>query len=127
VLDGARIGTFVEVTRSEIGRASDILHLSYVGDAVVGDRCSIGTGSVTVNFDGREKHRTILGDDVHLGSKTSLVAPVEVESGADFPHNASLTGRVRRQDAAAASGGGAARKPVRAARKRPAGKRPAKP
>lgn len=92
--DGVRIGTFVEVTRSEIGDGSDILHLSYIGDADIGRRCSIGTGSVTVNFDGKRKNPTTLGDDVFLGTKTSLVAPVTVEAGMRFPHNASLTGDV---------------------------------
>jgi bifunctional UDP-N-acetylglucosamine pyrophosphorylase/glucosamine-1-phosphate N-acetyltransferase len=92
--DGARIGTFVEVTRSDIGRESDILHLSYIADAKIGDRCSVGTGSVTVNFNGKTRQKTRLGDDVRLGSKTSLVAPVEVENGAQFPHNATLTGKV---------------------------------
>ncbi len=94
VCDGVRIGTFVEVTRSTVGAGSDILHLSYLGDAQIGERCSLGTASVTVNFDGVKKHRTVLGDDVFLGSRTSLVAPVEVESGSRFPHNASLQGTV---------------------------------
>jgi bifunctional UDP-N-acetylglucosamine pyrophosphorylase / glucosamine-1-phosphate N-acetyltransferase len=101
--DGARIGTFVEVTRSDIGRESDILHLSYIADAKIGDRCSVGTGSVTVNFNGKSRQKTRLGDDVRLGSKTSLVAPVEVENGAQFPHNATLTGKVPKSAAPAQS------------------------
>jgi bifunctional UDP-N-acetylglucosamine pyrophosphorylase/glucosamine-1-phosphate N-acetyltransferase len=92
VRDGVRIGTFVEVTRSEIGEQSDVLHLSYIGDATVGSHTSIGTGTVTVNFDGRRKWPTRIGDNVFLGSKTSLVAPVEVPAGARFRHNAVLGG-----------------------------------
>ena len=93
--DNVRVGTFVEVTRSEIGDNSDILHLSYIGDAHIGQRCSIGTGSLTVNFDGKRKRETTLGDDVFLGSKTSLVAPVTVDADMRFPHNAVLTGDVK--------------------------------
>ncbi len=95
IADNTRIGTFVEVTRSKIGQGCDILHLSYIGDAIIGDRVSLGTGTVTVNFDGKKKQRTIIGDDVFLGSNTQLVAPVEVASGVRFSHNASLSGKVR--------------------------------
>lgn len=98
VSDNARIGTFVEVTRSEIGQNTDILHLCYIGDTEIGDRSSIGAGSVTVNFDGKQKHRTLIGDDVFLGSNTSLVAPVEIEQGGRFAHNESLTGHVSKAD-----------------------------
>ena len=93
--DKVRVGTFVEVTRSEIGDNSDILHLSYIGDAHIGQRCSIGTGSVTVNFDGKRKRKTTLGDDVFLGSKTSLVAPLQVDANMKVPHNAVLSGEVK--------------------------------
>lgn len=92
--DNARIGTFVEITRSEIGESSDILHLSYIGDARVGKRTSIGTASVTVNFDGKKRNQSRIGDDVYLGSRASLVAPVEIPAGARFQHNELLTGKV---------------------------------
>ncbi|MCX7018890.1 MAG: bifunctional UDP-N-acetylglucosamine diphosphorylase/glucosamine-1-phosphate N-acetyltransferase GlmU [bacterium] len=95
IRDNARIGTFVEVTRSDIGNATDILHLSYIGDAQIGKDVSIGAASVTVNFDGVKKNRTRIGDGVFLGSKTTMVAPLDIEPGARFAHNASLTGRVR--------------------------------
>lgn len=90
--DGTRIGSFVEVTRSSIGGESDVLHLSYIGDATIGNRTSIGAGSLTVNFDGQKKLRTKVGDDVFLGSHTTLVAPVEIADGLHLGHNASLTG-----------------------------------
>lgn len=92
VADNARIGSFVEITRSTVGDSSDILHLSYIGDAKIGRHTSVGAGSVTVNFDGHEKHQTIIGDNVFLGSNTSLVAPVEIAEGSRFSHNESLTG-----------------------------------
>jgi bifunctional UDP-N-acetylglucosamine pyrophosphorylase/glucosamine-1-phosphate N-acetyltransferase len=92
IRDEARIGSFVEVTRSDVGPGSDILHLSYIGDAVIGPRTSVGAGSVTVNFDGRKKHETHIGADVFLGSNTSLVAPVSIADGCAFAHNEVLTG-----------------------------------
>jgi bifunctional UDP-N-acetylglucosamine pyrophosphorylase/glucosamine-1-phosphate N-acetyltransferase len=92
IRDEARVGSFVEVTRSDIGPGSDVLHLSYIGDAVIGPRTSVGAGSVTVNFDGQQKHETKIGSDVFLGSNTSLVAPVTISDGSRFPHNEVLTG-----------------------------------
>ncbi|AXA36903.1 MAG: bifunctional UDP-N-acetylglucosamine diphosphorylase/glucosamine-1-phosphate N-acetyltransferase GlmU [Candidatus Hydrogenedentota bacterium] len=94
IADHTHIGTFVEVTRSDIGEGCDILHLSYIADATIGNGVSIGTGSVTVNFDGKTKRRTVIGDNVFLGSNTQLVAPVTVEAGARFAHSATLTGHV---------------------------------
>lgn len=95
IRDKARIGTFVEVTRSIIGEDADVLHLSYIGDARIGDRASIGAGSVTVNFDGERKQPTRIGDDVFLGSNTSLVAPVTIDPGSRFAHNQALTGKIK--------------------------------
>lgn len=96
IQDGAKIGSFVEVTRSAIGEGTDILHLSYIGDAQIGSNTSVGAGSVTVNFDGKSKKRTRIGNNVFLGSRTSLVAPVDIESGSRFAHNESLAGRVKK-------------------------------
>jgi bifunctional UDP-N-acetylglucosamine pyrophosphorylase/glucosamine-1-phosphate N-acetyltransferase len=112
VADKVRIGTFVEVTRSAIGECSDVLHLSYLGDANVGARASIGAGSITVNFDGERKLPTRIGDDVFLGSNTSLVAPVELPAGGRFEHNQALTGKVPMPagERATASGNGSAAK-----------------
>jgi bifunctional UDP-N-acetylglucosamine pyrophosphorylase / glucosamine-1-phosphate N-acetyltransferase len=91
-----RIGTFVEVTRSEIGPSSDILHLSYIGDATIGSHVSIGTGSVTVNSDGQKRYPTRIGDDVFLGSNTTIVAPIEIEGGARYPNNQLLSNGQRK-------------------------------
>lgn len=80
--DGAEIGNFVEVKASTIGRGAKALHLSYLGDAAVGKGANIGAGTVTANYDGREKHRTEIGDGAFIGSGTTLVAPVRVGDGA---------------------------------------------
>jgi bifunctional UDP-N-acetylglucosamine pyrophosphorylase / glucosamine-1-phosphate N-acetyltransferase len=79
---GSKAGSFVEIKASRIGDGSKVPHLSYVGDATIGRNANIGAGSVTVNYDGYEKHRTVIGDDVRIGSDTMLVAPVRVGKGA---------------------------------------------
>jgi bifunctional UDP-N-acetylglucosamine pyrophosphorylase/glucosamine-1-phosphate N-acetyltransferase len=79
---GAKVGTFVEIKASEIQEGAKVPHLSYVGDAKVGRRTNIGAGTVTVNYDGYEKHRTRIGDDARVGSDTMLVAPVKLGRGA---------------------------------------------
>jgi bifunctional UDP-N-acetylglucosamine pyrophosphorylase/glucosamine-1-phosphate N-acetyltransferase len=79
---GAKAGAYVEVKASEIGDGSKVPHLSYVGDAVIGRGSNIGAATVFVNYDGHDKHRTTVGDDVRIGSDTMLVAPVEVGDGA---------------------------------------------
>lgn len=83
VLDNdAHIGNFVETKNTRIGAGSKVNHLSYIGDADLGQRVNIGAGTITCNYDGAYKHRTTLGDDVFIGSNTSLVAPVQVGDGA---------------------------------------------
>jgi bifunctional UDP-N-acetylglucosamine pyrophosphorylase/glucosamine-1-phosphate N-acetyltransferase len=80
--DEAHIGNFVEVKASAIGPRSKANHLSYVGDSTVGADVNIGAGTITCNYDGANKHRTVIEDDVHIGSDTQLVAPVTVGRGA---------------------------------------------
>lgn len=75
---GSKAGTFVEIKGSRVGEGSKVPHLSYVGDAVIGKDANIGAGTVTVNYDGYEKHRTRIGDEAHVGSDTMLVAPVRI-------------------------------------------------
>jgi bifunctional UDP-N-acetylglucosamine pyrophosphorylase/glucosamine-1-phosphate N-acetyltransferase len=79
---GSKAGTFVEIKGSRVGERSKVPHLSYVGDADIGHGVNIGASTVTVNYDGWDKHRTVIGDDVKIGSDTMLVAPVEVGPGA---------------------------------------------
>jgi bifunctional UDP-N-acetylglucosamine pyrophosphorylase/glucosamine-1-phosphate N-acetyltransferase len=80
--DSGKIGTFVEVKNSEIGTGTKIPHLSYVGDATIGEYSNIGAASVFVNYDGVSKHRTIVGSHVRTGSDNMFVAPVTVGDGA---------------------------------------------
>jgi bifunctional UDP-N-acetylglucosamine pyrophosphorylase/glucosamine-1-phosphate N-acetyltransferase len=73
-----KVGDFVEIKKSVIGRGSKVPHLSYVGDALVGEEVNIGAGTITCNYDGRHKHQTILEDHVFIGSNTNLVAPIRI-------------------------------------------------
>ena len=80
--EGVRIGNFVEVKNSRLGAGSKANHLSYLGDAQVGQRVNVGAGTITCNYDGANKHQTVIEDDVFLGSNTQLVAPVTIGAGA---------------------------------------------
>ncbi len=105
IMDGAKIGNFVEIKKSVVGKGSKVPHLSYVGDAVVGKGVNIGAGTITCNYDGFNKHQTVISDDVFIGSDTMLVAPVKVGKGAvtgagstitkDVPDGALAIGRAR--------------------------------
>jgi bifunctional UDP-N-acetylglucosamine pyrophosphorylase/glucosamine-1-phosphate N-acetyltransferase len=79
---GTRIGNFVETKNAVLGEGSKASHLSYLGDSVIGERVNIGAGTITCNYDGANKHRTVIGDDAFIGSDTQLVAPVTVGEGA---------------------------------------------
>jgi bifunctional UDP-N-acetylglucosamine pyrophosphorylase/glucosamine-1-phosphate N-acetyltransferase len=80
--EGAKVGNFVEVKKAEIGKGAKISHLTYIGDATIGADVNIGAGVITVNYDGYNKHRTIVGDNAFIGSNSALVAPVTVGEGA---------------------------------------------
>jgi bifunctional UDP-N-acetylglucosamine pyrophosphorylase/glucosamine-1-phosphate N-acetyltransferase len=80
--DEAHVGNFVEVKNAVLGRGSKANHLAYVGDSDVGARVNIGAGAITCNYDGANKHRTVIEDDVFVGSDTQLVAPVRIGRGA---------------------------------------------
>jgi bifunctional UDP-N-acetylglucosamine pyrophosphorylase/glucosamine-1-phosphate N-acetyltransferase len=88
---GAKIGNFVEIKKSEIGAASKVNHLAYVGDSKLGCRVNIGAGVITCNYDGANKHQTIIGDDVFVGSDCQLVAPVEIGAGATIGAGSTIT------------------------------------
>ena len=89
--DDVRIGNFVEIKKSDIERGSKINHLSYVGDADVGERVNVGAGVITCNYDGARKHRTVIGNHVFLGSDTQLVAPVVIGDGATIGAGSTIT------------------------------------
>jgi bifunctional UDP-N-acetylglucosamine pyrophosphorylase / glucosamine-1-phosphate N-acetyltransferase len=76
--ESAHVGNFVEVKKSRLGSRAKAMHLSYLGDAEIGERTNVGAGTVTCNYDGKNKHPTRIGDDVKIGSDTMLVAPVTV-------------------------------------------------
>ena len=78
----SKVGTFVEVKASEVGAGSKIPHLSYVGDAIIGEETNIGAATVTANYDGQEKHRTVIGSHARTGVDNMFVAPVEIGDGA---------------------------------------------
>ncbi|MGK0674482.1 MAG: bifunctional UDP-N-acetylglucosamine diphosphorylase/glucosamine-1-phosphate N-acetyltransferase GlmU [Halothiobacillaceae bacterium] len=85
------IGNFVEVKSSRIGTGSKANHLTYIGDAEIGANCNIGAGVITCNYDGANKHKTIIGNDVFVGSDTQLVAPVTVGAGATIGAGSTIT------------------------------------
>ena len=87
----AHVGNFVEIKNSHINQGSKVNHLSYVGDATVGKRVNIGAGTITCNYDGANKHRTIIEDEAFIGSDTQLVAPVTVGKGATIGAGTTLT------------------------------------
>jgi len=89
--DHTHVGNFVEIKNSVIGKGSKANHLAYVGDADVGERVNIGAGTITCNYDGANKHRTVIEDDVFIGSDTQLVAPVRVGRGATLGAGTTLT------------------------------------
>jgi len=76
------IGNFVEIKKSFVGEASKVNHLTYIGDAEIGARVNVGAGTITCNYDGVNKFRTVIGDDAFIGSDTQLIAPVTVGAGA---------------------------------------------
>ena len=85
------VGNFVEVKKSEVGEGSKMNHLSYIGDTSVGRDVNIGAGTITCNYDGANKHRTVIGDGVFVGSNTALVAPVTVGPGATIGAGSVIT------------------------------------
>ncbi len=89
--DEVHIGNFVEVKNSSMGRGSKANHLAYVGDATVGSRANIGAGTVVANYDGANKHHTTIGDDVHTGSNSVLVAPLDIGAGATIAAGSTIS------------------------------------
>jgi bifunctional UDP-N-acetylglucosamine pyrophosphorylase / glucosamine-1-phosphate N-acetyltransferase len=87
----AKIGNFVELKKSTIGRGSKVPHLSYVGDATVGEGVNVGAGTITCNYDGVNKHETKIGDRAFIGTNTSLVAPVTIGEGAYIGAGSTIT------------------------------------
>lgn len=89
--DNVRIGNFVEVKNSQIGTGSKLPHLSYIGDTTIGSRVNIGSGTITVNYDGKNKFRTTIEDDAFVGCNSNLVAPVTIGQGAYVAAGSTIT------------------------------------
>jgi bifunctional UDP-N-acetylglucosamine pyrophosphorylase / glucosamine-1-phosphate N-acetyltransferase len=89
--DEVKVGNFVEVKKSQIGKGAKLNHLSYVGDATIGPRSNVGAGTITCNYDGHNKHQTVLGSDVFIGSNSTLVAPLELGNGAYVAAGSTIT------------------------------------
>lgn len=85
------VGNFVEIKKSTVGKGSKVNHLTYVGDSEIGSNCNIGAGVITCNYDGANKFKTIIGNDVFVGSDTQLVAPVKVANGATIGAGTTIT------------------------------------
>jgi bifunctional UDP-N-acetylglucosamine pyrophosphorylase/glucosamine-1-phosphate N-acetyltransferase len=90
--DEVHVGNFVEIKASALGVAAKANHLAYIGDASVGSRVNYGAGSITANYDGANKHRSVIGDDVHVGSNCVLVAPITIGAGATIGGGSTIVG-----------------------------------
>ncbi len=89
--DHVKVGNFVEVKKSHLGNHTKVSHLSYIGDAEVGDNCNIGCGTITVNYDGQNKFQTVIEDDVFVGCNSNLVAPVTLGAGSFIAAGSTVT------------------------------------
>jgi len=92
---GSRIGNFVEIKKSKIGRNTKINHLSYVGDANIGKNVNIGAGTITCNYDGKKKNKTKILDNAFIGSNTSLIAPIKIGKNAVVGAGSTLSRNVK--------------------------------
>jgi bifunctional UDP-N-acetylglucosamine pyrophosphorylase / glucosamine-1-phosphate N-acetyltransferase len=92
--ENAHVGNYVEIKKSVLGKGAKVNHLSYIGDADIGAKSNIGAGTITCNYDGYDKHRTVLGENVFVGSNTALVAPVKVGNGANIAAGSVVTREV---------------------------------
>ena len=108
IMDGAKVGNFVETKKTRLGRDSKASHFTYLGDAEIGDEVNIGAGTITCNYDGKDKHKTNIGDNSFVGTNSSLVAPVTIGKNAyvgagstitkDIPDNALGVGRGKQKN-----------------------------
>ena len=92
---GSRVGNFVEVKKSKVGKNSKINHLSYVGDTIIGKNVNIGAGTITCNYDGKKKYKTKILDGAFIGSNTSLIAPIKIGKKAVVGAGSALSKNVK--------------------------------
>ena len=98
--EGSRVGNFVEIKKSKLGKNSKINHLSYVGDASIGKNVNIGAGTITCNYDGRKKNKTSISDGAFIGSNTALIAPIKIGKKAVVGAGSALTRNVKNKSLA---------------------------
>ena len=97
---GSRVGNFVEIKKSKIGKDSKVNHLSYIGDTQIGKKVNIGAGTITCNYDGIKKHKTKIKDKVFIGSNSSLVAPLTLNQGSIVGAGSVITKNVKKNSLA---------------------------
>jgi len=102
--EDAKIGNFVELKKTVLGRGSKASHLAYLGDATIGERVNIGAGTITCNYDGRAKHQTVIEDGAFIGSDSQLIAPVRIGRDAYVGAGSSITEDVPPESLAIARG-----------------------
>ena len=97
---GSKVGNFVEIKKSKIGKNSKVNHLTYIGDAYIGKNVNVGAGTITCNYDGIKKSKTFIKDNVFIGSNSSLVAPLTLEEGSTIGAGSVITKKVKRKSLA---------------------------
>ena len=97
---GSRVGNFVEIKKSNLGKNSKVNHLSYIGDANIGDQVNIGAGTITCNYDGKNKNKTVIKNKVFVGSNSSLVAPVTLNEKCTIGAGSVITKNVKKNSLA---------------------------
>ena len=98
--EGSKIGNFVEIKKSILGKKSKASHLTYIGDSTIGKSVNVGAGTITCNYDGYKKSKTRIKDNVFIGSNSSLVAPITIEEGSTVGAGSVITKKVRKKSLA---------------------------
>ena len=98
--EGSKVGNFVEVKKSVIGKKSKINHLTYIGDSKIGKSVNVGAGTITCNYDGKKKHVTNIKDKVFIGSNSSIIAPITIGEGSTIGAGSVITRNVKRKSLA---------------------------
>jgi len=98
IQDNVKIGNFVEVKKSVVGEDSKASHLAYIGDAEIGKGCNIGCGAIFVNYDGKDKHKSTVGDNCFIGSNCNVIAPCDIEDDSYICAGTTVTKKVEKGD-----------------------------
>ena len=98
--EGSKVGNFVEIKKSTLGKKSKVNHLTYIGDTTIGKSVNVGAGTITCNYDGIKKNKTKIKDNVFIGSNSSLVAPLTIEEGSLFGAGSVITKNVKKKSLA---------------------------